>query len=315
MNTYNNHLNYWYNDDKNCKWRQSEYDITSMEIGACTRPPFSAKIEWGRNAQQIIDMYPDLTLFMSGGLDSEIAFRSFHAAGIKPRLATVKFKDESNMYDIGPMMDMMNSEFGMKVEVIEFDPEEFCLSGEYLNIAEKYQSYTFYQQILMKVVEDFKDPMISIDEVELEKKPVIDYNTGSTWWEWVFLKKEDQDGVWRRFADKTGQIALNNFYTFTPESMLAFLTLPTANLLINDHYEYKYGWTSSKMQIYHEAGFRFRKRPKYHGMENYMHLWDYVEENKHPSLEGFDPVEYRIPAKELLSNLQTGKNSICQHIN
>ena len=100
MNTLNNHLRYWYNEDKESIWRTSETDIASMSVGGCTRPTFSAKIEWRRNAQMIIDQYPDLTLFMSGGLDSEIAFRSFKAAGLKPRLVTIKFKDESNMYDI-----------------------------------------------------------------------------------------------------------------------------------------------------------------------------------------------------------------------
>ena len=314
MNTLNNHLTYWYNEDKESIWRTSETDITSMSVGGCTRPTFSAKIEWRRNAQMIIDQYPDLTLFMSGGLDSEIAFRSFKAAGLKPRLVTIKFKDESNMYDIGPMMEMMKSEFNEKVEVIEFDPEEFCLSGEYLDIAEKYQSYTFYQQILMKVVEDFKEPMMSVDEVELEKKPTVDYNTGETTWGWVFLKKEDQDGVWRRFQDKTGQVALNNFYTYTPEAMLAFLNIPTASLLINDNFEYKYGWTSSKMRIYSEAGFKFRMRPKYHGMENYMHLWDYVEENRHPSLDSYTPVEYTIPTDLLKHNLEQGIETVCQHM-
>ena len=54
MNTHNNHLAYWYNNNKECIWRTSDTDITSMSIGGCSRPTFSAKIEWRRIAQMII---------------------------------------------------------------------------------------------------------------------------------------------------------------------------------------------------------------------------------------------------------------------
>ena len=68
------------------------------------------------------------------------------------------------------------------------------------------------------------------------------------------------------------------------------------------------------MRIYSEAGFKFRMRPKYHGMENYMHLWDYVEENRHLSLDSYTPVEYTIPTNLLKHNLEQGIETVCQHI-
>jgi hypothetical protein len=311
QNTLNNHLTYWYNDDENQRWRKDPNDYTSMRVGGCSRAPFSAKIEWTRIARLLIDQYPDLTIFMSGGLDSEIALRCFLAAGIKPKLATIRFPNDKNAYDIAPMIDMVQQEWGLDVSVIDFDPEEFCLSGEYLAIAEKYQAYTFYQQILLKVAEDYSAPMITVDEVELEKLPAVNYDTGEVMWHWRFLKKEDQDGVWRRFADKTGIPALNNFYTYTPESMLAFLRLPTTAALIRDQIPFKLSWTSSKMKIYSEAGFKFRMRPKWHGMENYMHLWDFVKSNQPTSLLGCTPQSYTIPALELEENLAKGRISQC----
>ncbi len=311
QNTLNNHLIYWYNDDESQRWRHSDNDHTSMRVGGCTRDPFSAKIEWTRIARLLIDQYPDLTVFMSGGLDSEIALRCFLAAGIKPKLATIRFPDNKNDYDIGPMIDLVQREWGLDVTVIDFDPEEFCLSGEYLEIAERYQAYTFYQQMLLKVAEKYSAPMITVDEVELEKIPHINYDTGCADWQWCFLKKEDQDGVWRRFADKTGIPALNNFYTYTPESMLAFLRLPTTAALIRDQIAYKMSWTSSKMKIYSDAGFKFRMRPKWHGMENYMHIWDFVKSNAPDSLKDFGARNYTIPVSQLEENLAKGKISQC----
>ena len=46
-----------------------------------------------------------------------------------------------------------------------------------------------------------------------------------------------------------------------------------------------------------------------------MHLWDYVEENRHPSLDSYNPVEYTIPTKLLKHNLEQGIETVCQHIN
>lgn len=311
FNTQNNHLIYYYNDDTSQIWRRSSLDTSHMSVGGCSREPFSARIEWIRNARLIYDQYPDLTIFMSGGLDSEIALRSFIAAGIRPKLATVRFPDQKNSYDIGPMIQLVQDEFGLDISIIDFDPEEFCLSGEYLEISQKYQAYSFYQQILLKVAESFSAPMITVDEIELEKYSFFNFDTGEVDRKWIFLKKEDQDGVWRRFNDKTKIPALNNFYTYTPESMLAFLRLPTVGHLIRDQIPYKLSWTSSKIKIYSEAGFKFRMRPKYHGMENYMALWNYVKSNLSDDLKNFSPVEYVIPALELEENLSQGKPSIC----
>jgi hypothetical protein len=46
-----------------------------------------------------------------------------------------------------------------------------------------------------------------------------------------------------------------------------------------------------------------------------MHLWDYVEENRHPSLDSYTPVEYTIPTDLLKHNLEQGIETVCQHIN
>ena len=118
----------------------------------------------------------------------------------------------------------------------------------------------------------------------------------------------------RRFNDKTGIPALNNFYTYSPETMLAFLDLPTVDDLINDRIFGKLGWTSSKIQIYSHTGFQFRPRPKFTGVENYMHLWNQVQYNIAEHLGEIVPGYYTIPALELRNNLRSGKESLCHSI-
>lgn len=313
INTENNHLIYYYNDDVNQRWRNDKYDTTHMRVGGCTRKPFSFRAEIIRNARAIMSNYPDLTLFMSGGLDSEIALRAFIEAGLRPKLTTIRFPDGGNEHDIGPMLELVKT-FGMTCDIIDFDINEFVKSGECYEVAKRYQSYSLYQQLILKVAEDFNAPMITIDEVELEKIPNINWDTGATFMQWIFLKKEDQDAVWRRFNDITGIPALNNFYTYTPESMLAFLDLPTVDDLINDRIPGKLGWTSSKIQIYAHTGFVFEPRPKFTGVENYMHLWNQVQYNIAEHLGEILPRGYGIPALELRDNLRAGKESLCHII-
>jgi hypothetical protein len=308
-NTENNFLKYYYNQDTNILWREDDNDTSHMSVGGCTRAPFSFRNECIRTARSLYHQYKDLTVFMSGGLDSEIALRSFLAAGIKPKLVTVRFPNGANDHDIKPMLDMIRT-MGLSCHVIEFDPEEFVNSGECYEVATRYQAYSLYQQLLLRIAEDYSAPMITVDEVELEKVPVIDWDTGNYSIPWCFLKKEDQDGVWRRFNDKTGIPALNNFYTYSPESMLAFLTLPTVDDLINDRVFGKLGWTSSKMKIYAHTGFEFRPRPKYTGVENYMHLWYQVGYNIKNHLP-YSSRSFTIPAIKLRNNLKAGKESSC----
>lgn len=313
VNTENNFLTYYYNDDPDQRWRYDKYDTTHMRVGGCTRKPFSFKSEIVRTARSLTYNYPDITLFMSGGLDSEIALKSFLAAGLRPKLTTVRFPEGANDHDIGPMLKMVES-MGLECRIINFDLEKFVDSGECYEVAKKYQAYSLYQQMLLRIAENFASPMITVDEVELEKIPSINWDTGKSTLGWYFLKKEDQDGVWRRFNDITGIPALNNFYTYSPESMLSFLDLPTVDDLINDRIFGKLGWTSSKLRIYAHTGFEFRPRPKFTGVENYMHLWNQVQYNIHEHLGEMLPRGYGIPALELRDNLRAGKESLCHII-
>lgn len=310
-NTERSHLKYWYGNDRSQIWRTDDLETTSMSVGGCTRTPMSFKAELIRTARILNRKYPDLTLFMSGGLDSEMALQSFLSAGITPRIAVVRFPDDKNIHDIGPAMRMFDH-MGLKYNVIDIDPEDFVMSGEAFEIGNRFQGYSFYQQMLMKVALEYNAPMITIDEIELEKLPEVNWETGEHGNRWVFLKKEDQDGCWRRFADVTGIPALNNFYSYSPESILSFLQIPTVDDLVNDRIPGKLGWTSSKMKIYSHLGYNFRKRPKWHGVENYMHLWDYVKYNisAKASLD-FTERSYVMPITTLRENLINGVETVC----
>jgi hypothetical protein len=263
------------------------------------------------NAEAILNNYSELTLFMSGGLDSEMALRSFETLGKVPRIKIIRFSNNGNWFDIKHAVELLNR-LNYSYEFIDFDLIDFYQSGKCWDIARRYQSYTVYQQMLLSIAEDSQQPMITIDEIELVKYPVVDWSTGKYHFEWSFLKREDQDGVWRRFAETTGIPALNNFYTYSPEGMLAFLKIPIVQDLINDRIPGKLGWNSSKNKIYQDLGYVFERRPKYGGIENYPNIWEAVKAGV--SLHGlnFTPRDYRVNALTLEQNLFNNQETLCQ---
>jgi hypothetical protein len=257
-----------------------------------------------------------MNVFFSGGLDSEIALNAWMESRAPFRPVIVRFKDELNKDDVSNAEGFCE-DHSLKPVYIDFDPIKFYESGEWERIARQYQAYTFYQQLLLKVAEDFAEPMITIDEVELEKVPDMDhfFKTGEQRLEWVYLKKEDQDGVWRRFVAKTGIPAYNNFYTYNPETMLAFLEGYVVGRLIDDKIPGKLGWTSSKNQIYATlTRYPFQPRPKRTGVEKLFHVWTDVEHRTASMLFATEPRIYEFPAKQLITNIKQGKVTTCNTI-
>jgi hypothetical protein len=315
--TENNHIKYWYDNDQEKIFREDEWQSTSSTVGACQRTRLTFRGELIRNTKIISRKHKEpMSVFFSGGLDSEIALNAWIESKAPFRPVIVRFKNNLNIADVEQATDFCNMA-NLTPTFIDFDPVSFYESGEWQRVAKDYQSYTFYQQVLCKIAEDFAQPMITIDEVELEKVPDMDHylKTGELKLEWVFLKKEDQDGVWRRFVAKTGIPAYNNFYTYNPETMLAFLEGYVVNKLITDQMPGKLGWTSSKNEIYSTlTRYPFKKRIKRTGVECMFHIWTDVEHHSANLLFATEPRIYEFSAKELIDNMKQGKVSTCSTI-
>jgi len=314
--TEDNHIKYWYGNDQSKIFRTDEWESTTGTVGFCRRPRLTFRGELIRTARILSRKHDVMNVFFSGGLDSEIALNAWMESRAPFRPVIVRFKDELNSGDVIQAVSFCQ-ERNLDFVTIDFDPMRFYESGEWQRIAKDYQSYTFYQQILLKIAEDFAQPMITIDEVELEKVPDMDrlIKTGEMHLDWVFLKKEDQDGVWRRFVAKTGIPAYNNFYTYNPETMLAFMEGYVVNRLITDQIPGKLGWTSSKNEIYGTlTRYPFKPRPKRTGVEKLFHVWTDVEYQCANLLFATEPRIYEFDAKQLITNMKEGRTSKCKTI-
>ena len=300
--TKGNHLRYWFNDDPTQHWRGHPYEVAHMSID-----PRATSIVRGfvdslmETASTLVNRHRDgFRLFLSGGLDSEVACRAFVRAGLQFTPTTIRFANDLNVEDFR-MSTMLCQELGLKQEVIELNPIEFMQSGDWRRIAIEYQCYTFYQQLLIGIAEKLSSPMITIDEIEIVKSND----------RWNFIKKEDQDGCWHRFVEKTGIPAYNNFYTYDVDTIVGFFESPTLQRLINNQIPGKLGWSSSKNEIYSElTGFNMLNRPKRHGREKMMHVWDHIQEETALLLHD-SPVTFSFESRNLRKQLISRRLITC----
>jgi len=300
--TKENHLRYWFNGDQSQHRRCHPYEVAHMSIGMNSTATGARFVDsLMETARTLVNRHGNgFRLFLSGGLDSEVACRAFVKAGLQFIPTTIRFTNDLNIEDFR-MSTVLCQELGIQQDVIELDPIEFTRSGDWKRIAIDYQCYTFYQQLLISIAEKLSSPMITIDEIEIVKSKD----------RWNFIKKEDQDGCWHRFVEKTGIPAYNNFYTYDVDTMAGFFDSPTLKRLINNEIPGKLGWSSSKNEIYGElTGFRMSKRHKRHGMERMMHVWDHVQEETAMILHD-SPVTFSFEATGLLNQLVSKGSITC----
>lgn len=267
--TKNNHLRYWTGCNQSNIWRHHPYDASHMCITVLPFNPTITFVDLLQNtARELSAKHSEgINLFLSGGLDSEIACRCFLKTKSKFIPIVVKFTNDLNVEDYTQAINLCQ-ELGIKPRIIVSDPIQFFNSGDWVSIGVRYQSYTFYQQLLLSIAEKMCAPMLTVDEIEISK-----INN-----KWNFIKKEDQDACWHRFIEKTSIPAYNNFYTYDPMTIAAFMQSPTVQKLIHNQIFGKLSWTSSKNEIYTElTNWSLKRRGKRHGMEKLMDIWHIVE--------------------------------------
>lgn len=302
----NNHIRYWFNNDTSQIFRGHSEELAHMSLGGVvSSPPISFLDSLIYSARDIAKKHNgNFHLFLSGGLDSELAFRVFARAGVGFRPVVVKFANNLNIEDVIGALTLCAAANRDPI-VVDFNPIEFFLSGDWKRISVSYQAHTFYQQMLIKIAEKIAAPMITIDEIEITRE-----DQGV----WKFIKKEDQDGCWHRFVEKTGIPAYNNFYTYDPRTIVAFMSSRRIKSLINNQIPGKLSWNSSKNEVYFElTKWNMVRRHKRHGMERMMHIWENVENAACLLLPG-SPRTFGYAAIPLQSNLRNMDEMTCNTI-
>jgi hypothetical protein len=216
----------------------------------------------------------ELIVFLSGGLDSEIALRSYINIGIKPRCVIVRYVNSLNPGKIENLNEVTDAIataniLGVDYELYDFDVLNFYLSGEAKEMAVKYRCCEFAILVYYKICMSFApNPCIFCCEVLLEKRKDIDLNPV-----WHIRYEETLEAATHRVCLDTGIPIVMEWYYYTPELMLYFLESPYIKTLVNNRSQYV---SSTRLKndilrkLVHEV--KDSKKSKTYGYENLTNM-------------------------------------------
>lgn len=211
-------------------------------------PKFKESIN---RTMEILDSFPKpLTVFVSGGVDSQFSLEIIHRSGIPYRAVSFHFHG-LNAYDVKDISDTA-VKIGSTVDRMDMDIWDLHMSGRIHEIGIRYRNNSPHICSHLAMIEDSRiwsgtavfsgnPPMISTGRVS----PCTNYS--------LF-------GV-ERFNDHPGDlVVIPNIFTLSPELTYRFIE-ESANHSDLEGY-------SQKIACYHAAGVQVvPQRSKYHGFE------------------------------------------------
>jgi hypothetical protein len=264
--TYGNHLKYTIGG-REFGFRENSVEPFNVSIGSIDKDHYrrsNFRKELLRTADLIYqDLGKDLVIFLSGGTDSEIVLRNFLDIGIKPRCATIKFKNDYNANDVSEAVSLAK-EFDIDLDLIDFDVKDFLYSGEADEFGQKIQCTQLTYLMVYKCILDFGAPAIMGGEALLTRH----LQTQPSYWYYTFRENEDASAM--RFSNVFNIPLVNEYFSYTPELLLYYLKDPDIKSLVSTQFNYKLTSVSSKNAILKRLIPEIRVRKKTHGFERLL---------------------------------------------
>lgn len=241
-----------------------------------------------------------ITVFYSGGIDSEISLRSLYPVckrrRIPLRAVTLEFPDHMNAEDVATAVKLCR-ELNIRHEVVPHDVARFAEESMCESMARLHTcSQIAYLSVLRYVNWYEGDTVVLGGEILLQKhwvKGVPD---------WYFVYREDEDALTYRFSEYFNIPVINEFMSYTPELFFSWLLHPAVQDVFNNSI-YKLSMISSKNAIlkllYFDAlGIQPAATTKRHGYEQMLVLNERMQERFRSQLLPMQ--EARIPVRQLM---------------
>jgi hypothetical protein len=265
--THHNHFKFGYNNAA-FTWRRDVNDRWFVKYGRCAREPLRFDEECRETARLIRASTSDsLHVLFSGGVDSEVALRSFIEAKIPVRVAILRFADDLNIHDISWAVIICEA-LGVPYTFYDLDLVEFW-KGEAKRYAEA--TYCVSPQLLstMWLIDHIRGyPILGSAECLFVKHGAAAFQGGITDYEktrWDLWEKE-RIAAWYRIFMVKGREGCPGFFQYTPEIMLSYVRDPMVQDLLNDKFEGEFTTEGIKAKVY-EQYWPLQKRVKYTGFE------------------------------------------------
>jgi len=265
--THKNHFQFGYNNIP-FNFRKTPDDKWFVRYGSCERPPLNFHDECLATAKLIRSKTnQSLHVMFSGGVDSEVALRSFYESEIPVEAAILRYKSDLNIHDVSWAI-VICDKFNIPYRIYELDLLDFWNHN-----ANQFAELTYCPspQLLptMWLIDQIPGyPIMGSGECFLVKERPDDYVPGVSPYlksDWMLWEKEKIAAWYRHFIIRNRE-GCPGFFQYTPEIMLSFLQDPFVQNLIQDKIVGKLTTESSKFKIYQQH-FDLIERPKYTGFE------------------------------------------------
>jgi hypothetical protein len=302
--TQNNHLRYTIGGRLYSE-RQNSVEPYILSVGQVDSENYkhsSYQNELLRTAELVYnDLGKEFALFLSGGTDSEIVARNFLDIGVTPVCYTIKFKDEYNASDVAEAVDLA-AELKVPLHVIDFDVKDFLRSGEAAEFGNKIQCTQITYLMVYHCILKLGIPSVMGGEVLLKR------NIATSPSSWYYCIRENEDASAMRFSLTYNIPLVNEWFSYTPELLLYYLTDPGIVDLVTAPLNYKLSSVTSKNTILRRLCPYVRDRRKTHGFEKllgfnfeaYRQLTSSQLLRLEPSIDG---IEYSAVVKQLKNQI------------
>lgn len=246
--------------------RQAE-DQFEFELGHLRMPPKSFAAELHYALTRLVDTHgTKLTLFYSGGSDSEVILRTLVSMGVRPEVHVIKFSDDLNAHETDHA-DTLCEALDLRPFIWHHDFTKFIQEQQYLELGVKWQCTQIAYLTVLKYAMNVDRTVIMGGEVYLQKHQVADGAVHSPS-EWYYVYREDEDGVTYRYSNATGHKIINEVFTYTPALLYSYLVHPMVASVAANEVPGKITLLSIKRKVYEEClGYPLTAQVKYHGYE------------------------------------------------
>ena len=264
--TLNNHLTYSIGG-RDYAYRETPIEKFKVTLGSVDPERYKVSNyteELHRTASIVKQEFGNnLVLFLSGGTDSEIVLRNFLAIGHRPHCVTLKFKNDYNIDDVKEAEEI-SRELGVKLDIIDFDVEDFFYSGQAKEFGNQVAcTQVTYNMVYYNVLK-LGAPAVMGGEALLTRQ----VNKNDSFWYYTFRENEDASAM--RFTNKFSIPLVNEWFSYTPELLLYYLEDPDIQKLVTNKFHYKLSSVSSKNAILAKLYPSIRYKKKTHGFESLL---------------------------------------------
>ena len=255
--------------------RQTSNDTFNTYYGKSSSPVLSFKEEMLKAARSTLDHYPGLrpSVFLSGGVDSEMILKSYIEIGSDPEVFIVRYENDYNLYDVSYAITIC-SMLGIEYNLIDFNLQKFYeTDAERVSV----EAQICRPRMLphLKFTENI-DGLVIVGHSDMAwYRADEDYAVNSHW----FVRDYEHDIGCDKYNILHNRPAIYQWFKWSPGLILSFTKLDWFNKLTNDKYYGKTGINSTKILGYREYFPELIERKKQSGFEKIDIIIDEVEQS------------------------------------